>query len=184
MLERLYSRVRPPRAELSISGCPSSQRERARLICQGCILRCSSRESSTTLPYVLWSEYSSLWQKGTSFLLKKSKGASKRARDPTRLRIHGVFPAGVLGRRSLAKAVLRAPSLRTGEANLDTSRCAQLTALTAIFYIILERQQHSNTFRKNPEQIGSENLAFTLVARKKKERLPREPSPTITRASR
>ena len=40
------------------------------------------------------------------------------------MRIHGVFPAGVLGRRSLAKAVLRAPSLRTGEANLDTSRCA------------------------------------------------------------
>ncbi len=50
--------------------------------------------------------------------------AGKHTRDPTRLRVHGVFPVGVLGRRPLAKAVLRAPSLRTGEANLDTSRCA------------------------------------------------------------
>ena len=50
--------------------------------------------------------------------------AGEHARDLARLRIHGVFPASVLGRRSLAKAVLRAPSLRTGEANLDTSRCA------------------------------------------------------------
>ena len=45
--------------------------------------------------------------------------AGKHTRDPTRLRVHGVFPVGVLGRRPLARAVLRAPSLRTGEANLD-----------------------------------------------------------------
>ncbi len=50
--------------------------------------------------------------------------AGEHARDLAPLRIHGIFPAVVLGRRSLAKAVLRAPSLRTGEANLDTSRCA------------------------------------------------------------
>jgi hypothetical protein len=49
--------------------------------------------------------------------------AGKHTRDPTRLRVHGVFPVGVLG-RPLARAVLRAPSLRTGEAYLDTSRCA------------------------------------------------------------
>ena len=34
--------------------------------------------------------------------------AGKHTRDPTRLRIHGVFPVGVLGRRPLARAVLRA----------------------------------------------------------------------------
>ena len=33
--------------------------------------------------------------------------AGKHTRDPTRLRVHGVFPVGVLG-RPLARAVLRA----------------------------------------------------------------------------